>query len=1341
MRGVDAGSASVGLTQTSDLEPDGSVRTIASGNFADAIFSSDGSRLFAVSGNTVSVIDVASGSVLSQYTVGNTLGGIDVSPDGLRLAVVERYPGLSGDSKLYTINLGTGAITTYSVPGTSGPFFDVSFLQDGTVLVSQQSIGNGSTPLRLLDFSTGQFSIVPAPANMGMATLTASADSSHVLLEPFGGQAAYLYVAGVGFVAQAVPPPYDPYAGAALPGGTVGAQATSLDGSLYVQGQTLNVYDNSLNLLASLTTDFPYLSGAQGLAFSANNQFLYVATASSLVVFSTTTWQPIGIYDTGSNVRSSYDSINGTAVGYGDILQASPDGQHVSVITAAGIQLIDLAAAAYESTNAADTISGDGVIYGLGGNDDLSGVGTYTSMYGGTGDDTYHITGYSDTAYELANQGHDTVRTIVPFTLGANFEDLILDGTSDIGGFGNELDNTILGNSGNNELGGSAGNDNLQGNAGDDRLDGGAGNDLLDGGAGVDTATYIGALTGVSVDLRIVGQQDTVGGGIDTLVGIENLYGSWQDDRLIGNSGANRLEGFVGNDVLTGGLGSDTLVGGDGADVFTDTAAGLNGDTLEDFTTADKIIITDANINTFVYSVTGNVLTYTGGSLTLGSAPTGPVLAFAAPGGGVQLQVGPIVGTMDQIASELTSGYWDGDRHRWNVAPGGTITVNISTLAANEKVLARAALTAWSDITGILFKEVGSGGQIVFNHNEEAGGPVAYTDSDWSNGFLTSARIHISSSWVNQYGIGLGTYSYQTYIHEIGHALGLGHSGDYNETATYPSDVIFYNDSWATSVMSYFSQTEAWYQQSYFTEAYAVTPMQADIIAVQSLYGLSTTTRLNDTVYGYNSTAGGIYNANAYPYVAFTIFDNGGNDTLDYSGSTASQTLNLNAETYSSVNGSYGNLAIGRGVVIENAIGGGGYDTILGNSANNRLTGGLGIDTLTGGAGSDTFQDTRAGLNGDTITDFGVGDRIIISDATFADFSFELIGNTLTYSGGSLTLSTPLIGGLVARAASGGGVELSVLKHDADSDFNGDGRSDILWRNDSGVIFNFLGNGNGGVANNGDNSYVAVGTNWTIAGIGDFNGDTRDDILWRNTSGSIFNFLGTSNGGFVNNGNSSSVNVSTSWQVAGIGDFNGDNRDDILWRGDTGVIFNFLGTSNGGVTNNGDNSYVAVDLGWQVAGVGDFNGDGRDDILWRNATGNIFNFLGTANGGVINNGNNSSANLGSDWKVSGIGDFNGDGRDDILLRNDNGAIFDFLGQSNGGFASNGNNSFASVSNSWHVEAIGDFNADGRDDILWRNDNGTILNWLGTNTGGFIDNTANSTVAVSLNWHVQIDSFV
>src|SRR5690349_3000508 len=98
-------------------QPAGAITTV-SGTFADAIFSSDGSQLYAVSGNTVKVIDVATGSVVTQYTVGYNLGGMDLSPDGQHLAVVERNA--STTAHVYEIDLTSGAISTYSLAASSG---------------------------------------------------------------------------------------------------------------------------------------------------------------------------------------------------------------------------------------------------------------------------------------------------------------------------------------------------------------------------------------------------------------------------------------------------------------------------------------------------------------------------------------------------------------------------------------------------------------------------------------------------------------------------------------------------------------------------------------------------------------------------------------------------------------------------------------------------------------------------------------------------------------------------------------------------------------------------------------------------------------------------------------------------------------------------------------------------------------------------------------------------------------------------------------------------------------------------------------------------------------------
>jgi hypothetical protein len=457
------------------------------------------------------------------------------------------------------------------------------------------------------------------------------------------------------------------------------------------------------------------------------------------------------------------------------------------------------------------------------------------------------------------------------------------------------------------------------------------------------------------------------------------------------------------------------------------------------------------------------------------------VTAFQAP---------TAVWTNDQIAEQLISDYWGDGRHPFNVSSGGSLTVNLTGLNAAGLALARQALLTWKEITGINFVETTSTTptpHITFTDDHPDGG--AFTEGLTYDGqFVTSALVNIDASWLQDFGQGVGTYTYQAYLHEIGHALGLGHAGNYNDVATYPYDALYVNDAWATSVMSYFSQIESDYFNSRgFDESFLITPMAADILAVQQLYGLSTTTRSGNTTYGFNSNAGTIYNAQQNPLssVAYTIFDTGGTDTVDYSGYSVAQRIDLNAEQFSNVGGQIGNVTIARGTIIENAIGGSSADTIIGNSVANVLTGRAGIDRLTGGSGNDAFQDTRSGLNGDTITDFAVGDRIVFTDATLATFTFNLTGSTLTYTGGSLVLSAPVIGTITASVATGGGVQLTIQATaipDVRNDFNGDGRSDVLWRHDNGSFTNWLAQANGSFVSNDLNAHAVIPTAWHVQG-------------------------------------------------------------------------------------------------------------------------------------------------------------------------------------------------------------------------------------------------------------------
>ena len=302
-------------------------------------------------------------------------------------------------------------------------------------------------------------------------------------------------------------------------------------------------------------------------------------------------------------------------------------------------------------------------------------------------------------------------------------------------------------------------------------------------------------------------------------------------------------------------------------------------------------------------------------------------------------------------------------------------------------------------------------------------------------------------------------------------------------------------------------------------------------------------------------------------------------------------------------------------------------------------------------------------------------------------------------------------------------------------DFDGDGRADVLLRHADGHWLYYPMDGaraatDGGVAANlPGNPAIAV------AGVGDFNGDGRDDVLMRMGSGT-WRYYPMDGPRPVAGRGKVALPTDLAWRLEGIGDFDGDGKDDVLMRRrgarlarldaesplQTVDEWRYYPMDGKRVLEGGTPAGLHHNFGDWVGGVGDFNGDGRDDVLFRLSDGSwhYLPFHGGIGGETSALPGEGAVALPEDmaWAVAGIADFNGDGKDDVLLRHEDGR-WRYQPMDGANLLGGGDAADLPADRTVWLAGVGDMDGDGRADVLTRRGYGAWrYHYVDAATGSF-----------------------
>jgi Ca2+-binding RTX toxin-like protein len=855
-------------------------------------------------------------------------------------------------------------------------------------------------------------------------------------------------------------------------------------------------------------------------------------------------------------------------------------------------------------------------LQGNGGNDRLDGGTGIDTLQGGLGDDTYTIDTITDTLTEALNEGTDTVKSSVTYTLGANLENLLLTGSTAIDGTGNILNNNITGNDANNILNGGTGIDTLIGLLGDDIYLVDTTTDILTEAFNQGTDTVQSSVTytlGINLEnLTLTGSSDINGTG-NALNNI--ITGNGANNTLAGGAGINTLIGGLGNDIYLVDTTTDILTEAlnQGTDTVQSSVTFIVGTNLENLILTGVTAINGTG-NTLNNTLTGNnasnFLNGLSGNDTLNGGDGNDTYIIDAD---VDLGI-------DTINETATGGQLDYLDFR-TTSIGVTVNLGLTTLqtiAAGVQLV--IPVVAIESVYGGSGNDALTGGQgsnelYGYDGNDSLAGDAGndfffgWNGDDSLNGGSGDDLFYGDTGNDTLYG-GTGNDTLNggagndTYIIDADVDLGIDTINDNSAPVT---DIIDFRSTTTKAITLNLGLTTT---QTVATGVQLIMPV-ANIASVYGGTGNDNLTGNNLVNYlmggiGNDTLAGGegndIYLIDADVDTGIdSIIETGGIDTLDFrSTTTKGVTVNLAINATPLVQTIAPGVQLSMSTTpIEYVYGGTGNDNITGNNSDNYLIGGIGNDSLTGGSGNDTYV-----IDADVDT----GTDSIIETATGGIDTLNF-GSTTTKAI-TLNLGTTIVQTIAT------GVQLTMPTGAIEDVYGGTGNDNLTGNTLNNRLYGLSGNnqlfglsGNDQLYGGSGSGYGGSGNDTLTGGDGNDSlyGDGGDDLL--NGGNGVDSFYFKITGLFLGSALTGNKTVANIFGRDTISDFTVGVDKIILSKSNFTAINSAVGTSIGTNFSKVANE-LSVDT--QFASIVYCQGNGN---LYYNQNGNAIG-LGT-NGGNL----------------------------------------------------------------------------------------------------------------------------